>query len=761
MRYIFLFLLFISLYSCSVKRHLPPGEKLYRGAKIQVSKDPSVKESKASLKRSLKLAAKPRRNKFILGQPYKVWWWYAIGTPKRPKGFRSFLREKLGEPPVLSSRVSPKTGAESMQVLLENNGYFHSVTEGDTLTKGMYVKAYYKAHVMPRYSIKEITWVSDSSALLQLLESEQKKESVLAINEPYRFDNIVAERSRLDTRLKTLGYYYFNADFLMAYADSTIGDHGVHLYLNLKRETPENARHPYTINKITLFPTYNILRKGSDTLNEQLIPFDGLLIRKNRKFNPALFKRVVTYRPGSLYSSVEQNKTLNRLINLGTFKFVKNQFTPLTDSAGNPYSLNVKYFLSPHKRKSFQAQIDGFSKENRYFGSLLSVNWRNRNTFKNAELLNFKTYGGLEVSFADSLKKNNNYRAGAELSLTFPRFVMPFLRFKESSFYTPHTRILLGYEWFRKQGFYTKNIFRTQYEFNWKETSNKEHTLAPVAISYLRASDVSDEFYAEAEKNPTILTNVYSEAILGSFYSFTWNTLNPLSRDLWYLNASVDVSGNIAGLITGAKNPREKTIFNTPFAQYAKGDIELRYLKKITSRMTWANRMQIGVSIPYHNSNILPFSKQYVVGGSNSIRGFLIKQIGPGAYRPTAEDQRYFLIIGGDYKFLVNTELRIPLFGGFGSAVFIDAGNMWTKDTFLFGRAGQLKKSSFNELAVAAGVGLRYDLEILLVRLDLGIPLRKPFFPEGERWVLDKMNFGSGKWRGENLILNIAIGYPF
>lgn len=751
----------ILLQACSVKKYLPPGEKLYKGAKISIEKDPSVKASKSNLRKLLKQNARPKRNKFLLGQPYKVWWWYVIGEPKRNKGIRHFLRDKLGEPPVLSSRLNPESNAENMQAVLENSGYFHSETEGDSLSEGYFVKARYRAKVLPQYSVKQITWVSDSSALLMLLEEEQKKESLLKKNKPYNFEEISSERSRLDMKLKTRGYYYFNPDYLMAYADSTIGDHGVHLYLNLKRETPEIAKHPYTIDKITLFPNYNLMKKGKDTAADKLVPFDSLLIKENKKFNPVLFKRVVTYRPHSIYSSTEQNKTLNRLINLGTFKFVKNQFTPVADSAGNPYRLDVKYFLTPAKRKSFQAQLDGFSKENRYVGSQLSLNWRNRNTFKTAELLTFKTYGGLEISFDDSLKKNNNYRLGAELALVFPRFVIPFLSFKESNFYTPHTRMLLGYEWFRKQGFYTKNVFRMQYEYNWKETSNKEHTLAPIAISYIRASDVTPEFYNEADKNPAILTNVYSEAILGTFYSYTLNTLNPLKRDLWYMNASLDISGNLAGLITGAKKVREKTIFNTPFAQYAKGDIEIRYMKKLPSNIAWASRMQIGVSIPYHNSNVLPFSKQYVVGGSNSIRGYRIKQLGPGSYLPTGEDQRYFLIIGGDYKFLVNTELRVPIVGAFGSALFIDAGNMWTKDTFLFGRAGQLKKTSFNELAVAAGVGLRYDLKVLLIRVDLGLPLRKPFYPEGQRWVLNKIDFGNGKWRGENLILNIAIGYPF
>lgn len=756
-----LVLFVLLLNACSVKRFLAPNEQIYKGATIQVEKGNAVRTSKSTLRKRLRLAARPKRNKFFLGQPYKVWWWYVIGEPKRKKGLKVFLRDKLGEPPVLGSVVNPVSTLENMQALLENEGYFHSVVLGDTSSHGYFLKAHYHAKVEQQYTLKNITWVSDSSSLRLLLEKEQQKESLLKVGNSYNLEDITSERSRLDMVLKTQGYYFFNPDYLMAYADSTIGDHGVNLYLNIKKGTPENAKHPYTIHKISLFPNYNLLKPNMDTLAKDGVLYDSLLIYDSKKFNPSLFKRIVTYRPGSIYSVSEQNKTLNRFINLGTFKFVKNQFTPFTDLSGNPYNLTVKYFLTPSKRKSFQAQIDGFSKENKYVGSQFSLNWKNRNTFRNAELLTFKTYSGLEVSFSDSLRKNNNYRAGAEATLTFPRFIIPFLKFKESNFYTPHTRMLAGYEWFRKQGFYTKNVFRLQYEFNWKETSNKEHSLAPIAVSYIRASAISEEYLTEAANNPSILSNIYSEAILGSFYSYTRNTLNPLSRDLWYLNASVDLSGNIAGLITGNDGVRANNVLNTPFAQYAKGDLEIRYQKKLPNKISWANRAQLGVSLPYNNSNMLPFSKQYVVGGSNSIRGFRIKHLGPGSYLPTLEDQRYYLIIGGDYKFLLNSELRIPLFGSLGSVVFADAGNTWTKDTFLFGKAGQLKKDSYKEIAVAAGVGLRYDLKVLLIRIDLGVPLRKPFAPENKRWVLNAIDIASGSWRRENLVLNIAIGYPF
>lgn len=745
---------------CNVAKYLPPGEKLYKGATVKVKKEKGVKASKRSLRKQLNLAVRPKANKFILGQPYKVWWWYVIGEPKKQTGLKKWFRDKLGEPPVLSSRVNPTVTAENMTAFLENIGYFHSTVTGDTTNHKYFTKATYNAEVLQQYTIKSVTWVDDSSNLLRALSS-RKRRSVLKPGNPYKLSDIQAERERLDLILKTKGYYYFNPDYILAYADSTIGNHEVNLFLNIKNTTPENAKHPYTINDIIVFPNYTLLNPPPDTSKIGTASIDGLLIRDTvHKFKPELFRRAITYRPNSVYDSRQQNTSLNRLINLGTFKFVKNRFEPLQNNIDSN-RLNVYYYLTPAKQKAFQAQIDGFSKENRYVGSQVSINWKNKNTFKGGELFTVKAYGGFEVSFRDSLKKNNNFRIGGEATLNFPRYVIPFIKLNESNFYPPRTQLLLGYEFFIKQGFYTKNVFRFQYEFGWKESSNKQHILAPVAITYLNASNITDTFFKEAVLNPAILLNVYSEALLGSFYSYTFNTLSPFKKNQWYFNGSVDLSGNIAGLATGAKNFREKTIFNTPFAQYVKFDVDLRYKKVFKRNWQWANRLQVGVGIPYNNSVLLPFSKQYIIGGSNSIRGFPVRTVGPGSYLPTVNDLRFFQVIGGDYKFLVNSELRIPLFGKFNGAIFTDVGNIWTKDTLLFGVAGQLQKNWFKELAVASGVGIRFDASVILIRLDLGIPIRKPFLPENERWVIDKINFSDKTWRKENLILNIALGYPF
>ncbi len=762
---IVIFCLIVIVQSCSVQRFLPEGERLYRGAVIKVEKNKETAGSAKSLKKTLKPAALPKPNKFFLGQPYKVWFWYVIGEPKRETGLRAMLRKKLGEPPVLSSRVNAKATAENMQSYMENLGYFHTTVQGDTIHTGSYsVKAQYTAQVQPQYKIGKVEWVKDSSPLLTLLERNSKRRGLLKTGNAYRLSDISAERDRLDLFLKTRGYYYFNPDYLMAYVDSTVGNRKVDLFLSIKKITPEDAKHPYTISSISVFPQYSLsgTRSRKDTARNNMQLFDSLRIKRSaQKFKPRLFAQTITYRPGSTYSSRQQNSTLNRLINLGVFKFVKNQFDK--DSAGpdTAHRLNAYYYLTPAKKKSIQAEINGFTKENNYYGSQVSVNWRNRNTFGGAEQLGVKVYGGFETTSGSDSVKNSNYRLGTEVSLKIPRFHLPFFRIKDSNFYPPVTNVLAGYEWFRKDIFFTKNVFRFQYEFTWKPDLQKQFTVAPVALCYLQATAITDSFLKEAAVNPSLLLTVYSEAILGSFASYTYNSGARAGRNKIYFSAGIDLSGNIAGLISGAKEFRSKNIFNVPFAQYVKLDADFHFTRKLTNNFEWANRIQGGIGLPYGNSRLLPFTKLYTIGGSNSVRGFRSRTLGPGTYRPTAEDQRLFQLIGGDYKLLVNTEMRIPLTKQLSAAVFLDAGNIWTRDTLLFGPAGKFTKNFYKELAVAGGIGLRFDATVLLIRADLGMPVRKPYLPEGERWVLNQIDFGSKAWRRENLVINIAIGLPF
>ena len=266
--------------SCSVQRFLPPGERLYRGATIKLDKNKETTTSAKTLESKLNLAATPKPNKFLFGQPYKVWLWYKIGEPEGPKSFRAFLRSKLAEPPVLSSRINAKATAENMQSLMENLGYFHTTVQGDTTNTGRYfMKAHYTAQVQPQYHLAKVEWVNDSSDLVKLLKQNSQKSGLLKSGNPYTLSDITAERERLDLFLKTRGYYYFNPDYLMAYADSTVGERKVDLLMNIKKITPEPAKHAYTINSIKIFPNYSLAPGQLDTTKVNFETYKHLEIR--------------------------------------------------------------------------------------------------------------------------------------------------------------------------------------------------------------------------------------------------------------------------------------------------------------------------------------------------------------------------------------------------------------------------------------------------------------------------------------------------
>ncbi len=746
--------------SCSVSKYLPPGERLYRGHSVKIEKHPELKKKSRTIKKEIAVAIQPRPNKYFLGQPWKVWWWYKIGTPKKEKGLKAFLRKRLGEPPVFSSRVNAPNTAQNIVGRLDNLGYFHSTAQGDTVNSKTYMRARYTVQVQPQYLLNDITWVSDSTPLMkQLQRIQQQPRGLLKKGKPYNLDEIAAERDRIDLSLKNRGYYYFNPGYLMAYADTTAGARTVNLFLNIKETTPEFAKHPYRINRINVFPNYSLASETLDTSKFGFIQYDTLHIRDTQKvFKPQLFAHTITYRPGRVYSARSQNATLNRFIGLGSFKFVKNRFE-IADSVN--HKMNVHYYLTPAKKRSIQATVDGFSKENNYIGAGLSATWKDRNAFRGAEQLSVKGFVSAEISYADSLRRNNNFRIGGEVSLRMPRYAIPFFDIKENHIFPPNTSIVLGYELLRKQLFYTKNLMHARYDFTWKPNRNTSFTFAPFSVSYLRASNVSDSFYKQAAISPSLLLNINSEAILGTYFSYTYSPSRARDRNKWIFSASLDVAGNVAGLVTGAKEFREKTIFGTPFAQFVKTDFDFHFTRNLSPNLDWANRLQVGLGFPYNNSALLPFTKQYIIGGSSSIRGFTVRSVGPGSYRPTLEDQQFFQIIGGDYKLLANSELRFPISGRLKGAVFADIGNIWTKDTIQFGKPAQLSKNWWKELAVASGFGIRFDATVILIRVDLGIPLRKPYLPDGERWVIKEINFASGAWRRENLVLNIALGYPF
>ena len=750
----------IFINACNIQKNLPQGTFLYNGTKVNIEKINDFQGKPKPIAKELEKITAPPKNKMILGYPYKLALWYAIGEPKKQSGFKYWLRNQLGEPPVLNTAVDVKANSINLQAYLENKGYFKSTVSGTIETKGYKQKAIYFAKVSKPYVFDSITWTLDSSELSRNILSLKNKSQYVKKGEQFDLESIKAERNYIDLSLKRIGFYYFSPDFIKVYLDTTKGRNLLNVFYTIKSETPRNARYPQVINSVTIFPNYTLVLPPPDTSKLQFIDYNGYFIRDTvNTYLPRTLVRPLTYKPGDKYNLNEHNNTLNRYINMGQFKFVKSRYESIGDTL-TPKKIDVYYYLTPLKKKNLSLEIAGFTKSNSFNGGQINVNSKNRNLFKGAEQFNVKLYGAVETSSVDTLSANNNFRAGTEISLIVPRFVTPF-RIKENYYFLPITKFVLGYEWIRRQQLFTKNFIRLQYVLSWKESMKKEHTLTPLSIIYNNATNFSPQYLDQINKFPVLSYAVLPELITSTSYNFSYNTNNSRAADIVFFNGNMDIAGNVFGLVSKPESAFSKKIAGAYFAEYVKFDVELRYSRKLQTDIYLSNRLNIGIGIPYGNSSYLPFTRQFVIGGSNSLRGFVPRRLGPGRILTTAEQQIAYPQIGGDYKLEAQTELRFPIIGYFKGAVFADAGNIWSKNSLIFGEDARFNKQFMQDIAVDAGIGLRVDIRVLILRLDVGIPLRKPWLPRGSEWVVDKIDFGNSTWRRENIVLNIGIGYPF
>jgi outer membrane protein assembly factor BamA len=612
-----------------------------------------------------------------------------------------------------------------------------------------------------RYLIKSVTFPSDSTAVDSAVAATSQR-TILKVGQPYDLDAIKAERERIDVRLKEKGYYYFNPDYLLVQVDSTVGKTEVDLIVKVKDETPPNAREVYRINDIYVYPNFSVRR---DTVNLEANDIeqykDLTIIDKKKMFKPQIFDRSMYFEKGDVYNRTDHNLSLNRLVNLGTFKFVKNQFRP-ADTTGN--FLDAYYYLTPLQKKSIRVEVLGKTNSANYTGTELNINWSNRNTFRGAELLTITAFGGIEVQVSGQNKGYNVYRFGAEGNLIWPRFITPF-KVETSSGFVPRTRAMLGYEYQVRQQLYSLSSFRTSFGYLWKENIRKEHQFNVTEVTYVRPMNVTQEYQQMADSLSSLQRVIDPQLIFGPTYAYTYtNTMQTAKRNTIYYRGALDISGTIAGLVTGAdlsNGEPPKEVLGVPFSQYVKVENEFRHYLKLGLNSTLASRAIVGVGYGYGNTRELPFIKQFFIGGTNSIRAFRARSIGPGSFREDVDENSFLPDQSGDIKLEMNTELRAKLFSVVNGAVFVDAGNIWLVHENPDKPGGKISKDFLKELAVGTGVGLRFDLSFLVLRTDLAFPLRKPYLPENERWVMDDINFGSSTWRRENLVFNLAIGYPF
>ncbi|GAB2630574.1 translocation and assembly module lipoprotein TamL [Belliella aquatica] len=743
--------------ACSVKKFIPEGERLYTGANLSLESEESLKDFK-EVKSELEGLVRPEANTKILGMYFGLWAHYK-GSKEKPGFINRFLKKKLGEEPVYFSKVDPNKTEQLIINRLENKGFFYSNATSEVNRTEKFASVDYQVSVTKAYKLRNFKIDRDSLEIdreikVLMEETELKKGA--------RFDLslLKSERERLDEALKNLGYYNFNSNYLIFEADTNVSDQReFDLFLRLKSNTPSNGLIPYVVNNIRIFPNYSVKEEEEKI---DTVSIDGKdFIQGVEVFKPELLEQYVLLEKGALYSPQKSRLTSNRLSSIGTYRFVNLRYDELEDSLtkGN---LDANIYLSPLNKRSIRVELQGVSKSNNFAGPALNVIYRNRNLFHGGETLNLTAKFAYENQLSGGqLSGLNSIELGLKADLIFPRVVF-FIPIKERfSYSVPKTKMSLGTEYQSRGGLYRLNTFSANYGYYWNANRFVYHEINPISLNLVNLTRTSPEFEQILDNNPFLRRSFEQQFIAGINYTFNYNKLSDRFRTHGiFFGAGLDLAGNGFNLANTVLGTEQGTFLGLNYAQYARGDLDLRYYWRPNEKHTVATRLFGGLGLPYGNSESLPFVKQFFAGGPNSIRAFRIRGLGPGTYRPEEAGLGSFFDQAGDVRIEGNIEYRFPLISVLKGALFVDAGNVWLVNENEALPGGKFTSNWWNEMAVGAGFGARIDIEFFVIRFDLATPLRVPYLPENERWG-NNFDFKSRSWRRDNLIFNFAIGYPF
>ncbi len=751
------------LYSCSVSKYIPEGEKLYTGAELSLQIADSI-QNIAETRQELQSLLKPKPNATFLGMRSSLYFHYKAQKEK-PGFIYKWLNKKFGEEPVYFSEVNSERMEDLILNRLDNKGFFYSSAQHDIDSTKQFASVRYKA-VLPRpYTMESYKLEKDT---LKIYEVIGKTLSDTPIERGNRFDLAVLkfERKRIDKELKSKGYYNFNPDFLIFEADTNqYNTRKFDLVLRLKKEVPKKAKIPYVINSITVYPNNNIT-EGTVQKERNRIK-DITFVQDSAFFKPERLASYILLEEGQLYNPEASRLTSNRLTAIGSYKYANIQFNETDTIVKNDSTglLDVDIFLSPLTKKSLRAELQAISQSNGFSGPGVALTYSNRNVFHRGETLNIRgefSYG-MQLGGSDTAGLNSIV-GGLNAELVIPTLV-PFSpdRFKHT---VPKTTISLGADFFNRSELYTLTSINTSFGYALNANKFVYHDLKPISINFTNLTNTTPEFEEVLEQNPFLRASLEQQFIIGLIYSFTYNGLveKDKKNPLFFLT-SLDLAGNTLGLLDGGNG----TVFGQEYAQYAKADLDFRYYRRWGKGNAIVSRMYAGLGIPYGNSKTMPFSKQFFSGGPYSIRAFQTRSLGPGSFNPSDITSTYF-DQSGNFKLETNIEYRFPIKSYFKGALFIDAGNVWlTRDIALppdeseegisfneeLFEKGKFSSDWLSELGVGLGFGLRLDIQNFVIRLDVASPMRVPFLPKGER---NKVPFFDDN---NKTVFNFAIGYPF
>lgn len=738
---------------------LAPGEYLHASTKVQFDTPKSIPQ-KGKVESELLYISQPKPVSGI--GKWQVGLYQSINKKKKEKGLAAWVQRKLGKQPIFYDQEIVRRSRLVLEKHLHDIGHFGATVKMDTTTSGKKVTVKYSVTSGGQSKVRHFVWPEGDSPLSRLI-LEHTDESAIDTGKPYRQLELAQERIRLATLASDNGFYGVNQDHFFYFVDSTAGNLKTDIYLRLRQPEDSSIYQIHHLGNTTVFPDYSLEREG---ITKQLdtVETRGLKIMRSGEqvLRPTVLSRLVWQEDGGVFSRSEQRSTINRLVNLGIFKFANIRFDKRFER--DTFFLDRTVFLTPSLWHDLGVQFEVNSRSGNFLGTEVTGSFTNKNTFRGGELLDLSLSAGIETNVgANASSFINTLNVGAKASFELPGIYAPFVdRKRVKGDFLPRTTFSLGNDFQRRTGFFTLNSFNFSAGYRFRK-GKFTHELLPFFINQINTISTSDALEELLVENSRLRASFENVFIGGTGYSLSLNRQNEeKNQRRFFFRGGVETAGHLLNLTAGDSGE----FFGVPYAQYLKFDLDFRqYLPLRKGEL--AGRAFFGIGVPQGDSETLPYIKQYFIGGASSVRAFRIRTLGPGGFESKIEDDgSNFVDQTGDLKLELSLEYRFPIMTYLNGAFFVDGGNVWLlrgdADESTPEADGRFDFDSFySEIALGTGFGFRFDFEIVIVRFDGAFPIRKPSDIRGERWQFDKLNFGDRSWRRENVVWNIAVGYPF
>lgn len=755
----------VVLSGCSTSRHVPEGQYLLDKVKIEV--DPTTGMNEVTLINYLR----QQPNHVVLGFAKLQLGIYNMSGRDTTRWYNRWARS-IGQAPVIFNRDLTEQSRRQLELALVNRGFTNTHVTVDSVfnRKDRKVELVYHINAGAPHIIRTISYEFEDPGVGAEIMSDSDKFTISEGTLLNR-DILENERIKITSRLRDKGYYSFTKDQITFVADTTSRSKDV--ALTMKVLLPQKADSTYRETPVKISRVVYRVESGRevppsecDTVSSG--PFT-VIYNGDKYLKLGILEEKCFIRPGEPYSVSDVNRTYEALSQLAIVKYVN--ITMVPDNEGGENALEAVITLTRTKKQGVTFEVEGTNSEGD-LGFGVGVTYQHRDLARGAEVLTAKVRGSYEsLSGRPSGIINDRYtEVATEVGITFPKFKAPFVSksFKQRS--KAQTEFALSFN-YQERPEYTRVISGAAWKYRWNDPSNmRRHTFDLIDLNYVYLPSSTEDFISTiAPQNPLLRYSYEDHLIMRMGYSIYRTNRRPITpgvelsgpafqRKIWTLRASVETAGNLLyamSAVTGQnRHGGAYKVFNTQYAQYAKADFDYSWVYNFNMRNSIALHGGIGVSVPYGNSKMIPFEKRFYAGGANSVRGWGVRTLGPGAYdaRNSVID---FINQCGDIRLDLNVEYRAKLFWVIEGALFVDAGNIWTIHNYETQPGGQFHFNSFyKQIAAAYGMGIRFDFTYFLLRLDLGMKAHNPASGQ-EEWPLLHPDWGRDK------TIHFSIGYPF